>query len=109
MIKNIVKTSIQTVDEITMANVKEKVTNIEKVTSPKEIEANPLSLAQANPQAEVISQKKEEEKEKALHLDYREFKKCTSKKGYKEYRRKASQPNLPLKNLRLLCEDAKLR
>ena len=44
MIKNLVKSSLQTVDEFTMS-VKETVANIEKVSAQEESEQIPLSEA----------------------------------------------------------------
>jgi hypothetical protein len=104
MIKNLVKSSLQTVDEFTMS-VKETVANIEKVSNQEESEQIPSSVAQDVPQEEAISQKKEAEEG---GQDDVIFKKCTSKKGYDEYISKTSHLRLPSKNFRLLCEDAKI-
>ena len=81
MIKNLVKSSLQTVDEFTMS-VKETVANIEKVSSLEESEQIPSSVAQDVPQEEAISQKEEAEEG---GQDDVIFKKCTSKRGYDEY------------------------
>ena len=60
MIKNLVKSSLQTVDEFTMS-VKETVANIEKVSAQEESEQIPSSEAPEVPQEEAIPQKEEAE------------------------------------------------
>ena len=105
MIKNLVKSSLQTVDEFTMS-VKETVANIEKVSAQEESEQIPSSEAPEVPQEEAIPQKEEAEEG---GQDDVIFKKCTSKRGYDEYISKTSHLRGPSKNFRLLCEDAKLR
>ena len=88
MIKNIVKSSLHTIDEITMKSVKENIVQFEKSGDQEGNDENPLTSEFQNVEAALTNIPSKDTAEKKEDVDEEIFKKCVSKKGYDDYRTK---------------------
>ena len=106
MLKNIVKSSLHTIDEITMKSVKENIAQFEKSGDQEEIEENPLTSEFQNVEAAETNIPSSETAEKKEDVDEGIFKKCVSKKGYDDYIKKVPQLISSSKHFNRLYQDA---